>query len=229
MDTPQQIPPPVPAPRRKQAFLAPGLYALATVLMAGGLVLPLFRAVHTLSQMQAGALAVITTSAWSTRFQVTTDESLDRPGAPFGVPIIVTVVLLAAAAALLIARRRLGVWLGQVGVVFAAGVVLTIEMVGLGQGQSEQFDSVDLTAELGMWLLIGGTLVAAAAAVVAHRSGVNRTADWADPAVAYADTDTPPSGFAMPEAQAPGGVAITVLPPEEPSEPPAQPWEQPGR
>jgi hypothetical protein len=219
---------PPPRRRRKRALLAPGLYALATALVAGGLVLPLFRAVHTLSQMQAGALAVITTSAWSTRFQVTTDESLDRPGAPFGVPIIVTVVLLAAAAGLLIARRRLGVWLGQVGVVFAAGVVLTIEMAGLGQGASEQFDRVDLTTELGMWLLIGGTLVAAAAAVVAHRANGHRGADWADPAVAYADTETPPSGFALPEAQAPGGVSISVLPPEAPPEPPSRPWEQPG-
>jgi drug/metabolite transporter (DMT)-like permease len=197
--------------------------------MAGGLVLPLFRAVHTLSQMRAGALAVVTTSAWSTRFQVTTDESLDRPGAPFGVPITVTVVLLAAAVGLLLARQRLGAWLGQVGVVFAAGVVLTIEMVGLGQGQSEQFDSVELTTGLGMWLLVTGTLVAAAAAVVTHRTGANRAADWADPAVAYADTDTPPSGFAMPEVQSPGGVAITVLPPEAPPEPPDRPWEQPGR
>ncbi|MFG1639630.1 hypothetical protein ACGFMK_05040 [Amycolatopsis sp. NPDC049252] len=202
--------PPAPAPRR--AFLAPGLYALAAVLMAGGLVLPLFRAVHTLSQVQAGALAVITTSAWSTSFQVTTDESLDRPGAPFGVPIIVTMVLLVAAAGLLIARRRPGAWLGQLGTVFAAGVVLTIEMYGLGQGASEQFDRVDLTTELGMWLLIGGTLVAAAAAVVAHRTGATHTENWADPAVAYADTETPPSGFAVP-----GEVTITVVPPDRPA------------
>lgn len=228
MDTPQQPPSPVPTPRRKQAFLAPGLYALATVLMAGGLVLPLFRAVHTLSQVQAGALAVITTTAWSSEFQFNAQESLDRPGAPYGVPIIVTVVLLAAAAGLLLARRRLGGWLGQVGMVFAAGVVLTIEMVGLGQSASEQVDHVELTTGLGMWLLVGGTLVAAAAAVVAHRAGADRAEDWADPAVAYADTDTPPSGFAMPEAQASGGVAITVLPPEASPEP-DRPWEQPGR
>ncbi|MDT7796958.1 MAG: hypothetical protein QOI78_391 [Actinomycetota bacterium] len=184
--------------------------------MAGGLVLPLFRAVHTFSQMQAGALAVITTSAWSTRFQITTDDALDRPGAPFGIPIIVTMVLLVAAAGLLIARRRPGAWLGQLGTVFAAGVVLTIEMYGLGQGASEQTDRVDLTTELGMWLLIGGTLVAAAAAVVAHRATVAGAEDWANPAVAYADTETPPSGFAMPGAPAPGEVAITVLPPDDP-------------
>jgi hypothetical protein len=184
--------------------------------MAGGLVLPLFRAVHTFSQMQAGALAVITTSAWSTRFQITTDDALDRPGAPFGIPIIVTMVLLVAAAGLLIARRRPGAWLGQLGTVFAAGVVLTIEMYGLGQGASEQTDRVDLTTELGMWLLIGGTLVAAAAAVVAHRATAAAAEDWANPAVAYADTETPPSGFAMPGAPAPGEVAITVLPPDDP-------------
>ncbi|MEA5362054.1 hypothetical protein VA596_21140 [Amycolatopsis sp., V23-08] len=206
MDTPQ------PA----RFFLAPGLYALAAVLMAGGLVLPLFRAVHTLSQVRAGALAVITTSAWSTRFQVTTDASLDRPGAPFGVPIIVTMVLLVTAAGFLVARRRPGAWLGQLGTVFAAGVVLTIEMFGLGQGTSEQFDRVDLTTELGMWLLIGGTLVAAAAAVVAHRAAAPADEDWADPSVAYADTETPPSGFAVPGAGS-GEVAITVLPPDHPA------------
>ncbi|WP_328613609.1 hypothetical protein OHS18_34395 [Amycolatopsis sp. NBC_00355] len=230
MDTPQQPPPPAPTPRRKQAFLAPGLYALATVLVAGGLFLPLFRAVHTLSQVQAGALAVVTTSAWSTQFQVTTDESLDRPGAPFGIPIIVTAVLLAAAAGLLLARRRrLGAWLGQVGTVFAAGVVLTIETVGLGQGESDRFDRIDLTTELGMWLLIGGTLVAAVAAIVTRRTDGHRGADWADPSVAYADTDTPPSGFAMPEVQAPDEVSTAVLPPEPPPEPPARRWDRTGR
>ncbi len=222
MDTPQQPPPPATTPRRTRALLAPGLYALATVLLAGGLFLPLFRAVHTISGVRAGTLAVITTSAWSTQFQVTTDETLDRPGAPFGVPIIVTAILLAAAAGLLVARRRLGAWLGRVGAVFAAGVVLTIEMVGLGQGANDQFDRIDLTTGLGMWLLIGGTLVAAAAAVLTHRADGHRGADWADPAVAYADTDTPPSGFAMPAVQASDGVSITVLPPDAPPERPGR-------
>ncbi|WP_410621535.1 hypothetical protein [Amycolatopsis sp. cmx-8-4] len=222
MDTPQQPPPPATTPRRKRALLAPGLYALATVLMAGGLFLPLFRAVYPISQLQAGALAVITTSAWGTRIEFTAQESLARPSAPFGFPIIVMVVLLAAATGLLLARRRLGAWLGQVGVVFAAGVVLTIEMVGLGQGARADYDSIDLTTEPGMWLLIGGTLVAAAAAVVTHRTAGHRGADWADPAVAYADTDTPPSGFAMPEVQALDGVSITVLPPEAPPERPGR-------
>jgi hypothetical protein len=202
---------------------------LAAVLVIGGLFLPLFRAVHTLSQVQAGALAVVKISAWTTSFELNAQDTIERPGAPIGVPLIVAAVLLLAAAGFLAAHRRVGAWLGQVGTVFAAGVVLTIEMIGLGESAGGDRDGrIDLTTELGMWLLIGGTLVAAAAAVVAHRAGGHRGADWADPAVAYADTKTPPSGFAVPEVQAPGGVSITVLPPDTPPEPPARPWEQPG-
>jgi len=70
---------------------------------------------------------------------------------------------------------------------------------------------LEVSTGLGMWLLTLATVLAAGAAVLAHLPALRhpRNPGWADPAVAYADTPTPPSG-----------VAITVLPPEDEDESP---------
>lgn len=212
-------------------------------MIVGGIFLPLFRVVHSLAGAVAGAQAVVTTSAWGVRYEFAGQEVLDVPSAPVGVPLIIAVLLLGVGAVLgfLPGRRRASAWLGQAGAVFAAGVVLTIEMGGLGETLSVTAgqDRADLTTQLGMWLLIGGVLVAAVAVFVAYRSTGHHGRRWADPSIAYADTETPPSGFPMPVVEPAEGVSNTVLPPEpapepEPeaaqgpeTQPQSSPWERP--
>jgi hypothetical protein len=128
---------------------------------------------------------------------------VDQAGSPVGVPVLIAVVVLVVAALAGFSRagRGAGRWLIAGGAVFTAGVVATVGMSGIGLSAVGDGLDLEVTIAPGMWLLIAGALLAAAAAVVAH---LPFRKPWADPALAYADTPTPPSG-----------VAITVLPPDD--------------
>ncbi|MFB9683239.1 hypothetical protein [Amycolatopsis plumensis] len=192
-------------------FAAPLLAVVAAVMTALGAFLPLFRIREHIGSGQRffDTQMLITETAWGHTFELPDHEVTDQPGAPVGLPILFTVVLLVAAALFALTRpeQRLGRWLIAAGAVFGAGVVTTVGTEGVGWEAMSRGDELTVTTAPGMWLLIGGTVVAVAAAVVAQLP--RRQPGWADPALAYADTPTPPSG-----------VAITVLPPGEPDEPP---------
>ncbi|WP_310967688.1 hypothetical protein [Amycolatopsis sp. 505] len=213
--TPAQAPAPEPPASRLPRHLPAALAALAALLAVGGCFLPLFRMLQELSFRQGfgDAQLTITETAWGNRIEVSGQEPTDRPGVPVGIPVIVAIVLLAAAAFAAFSRpgRGLTRWLLSAGAVFAAGVVTTVAMFRfeLAAIAGEEVD-LEVTTGPGMWLLALAAVAAAAAAVVAHLPLLGHLRDpaWADPAVAYADTPTPPSG-----------VAITVLPPDEPDEP----------
>ncbi|KDN20764.1 hypothetical protein [Amycolatopsis rifamycinica] len=215
---PGPAPTPAPGPTAETAAsrlprtLPAVLATLAALLAVGGCFLPLFQMLQELDFRQGFGVArlTVTETAWGTRIGVSGQEPTDRPGVPFGIPVIVAVALLAAAAFAGFSRpdRGLTRWLLSAGAVFAAGVVTTI---GMSRFELSAIAGEELNLEVstgpGMWLLVLATLSAAAAAVLAHLP--LRRPGWADPAVAYADTPTPPSG-----------VAITVLPPDEPGDPP---------
>jgi hypothetical protein len=189
-------------------FLPPALAVVAAFMAALGSFLPLFR---IRQQLGAGrefldSQMTVTQTAWGSTYELPGQEMVDQSGSPVGIPLLIAVVLLTAAALTAFARpeHRLGRWLIGTGAVFTAGVVTTVGMSGIGWSVMAGDDRLAVDTGPGMWLLIAGTVVAAAAAVLAHLPVRNYvTGDWADPAVAYADTPTPPSG-----------VAITVLPPE---------------
>lgn len=197
-----------PSPASALRFLPPTL-ALVAAFMAGvGCFLPLFRLREYFGSGQTflDDHMIVTETAWGSSVEFPGREVFDEAGAPVGIPALIAVVLLVVAALIGFSRpgNRLGRVLVVVGAVFAAGVVTTIGMGGVGWSVMPSEGPLDVTTGPGMWLLIAGTVVAAAAAVLAHLPGREPPAgDWADPAVAYADTPTPPSG-----------VAITVLPPE---------------
>ncbi|MEV4149025.1 hypothetical protein AB0J40_35575 [Amycolatopsis sp. NPDC049691] len=184
-------------------FLPPALTAAAALLATGGLFLPLFRLQQHVSVRQRyfDAQLTVTETAWGSRIEIPGQEATDQASSPVGIPVVLAVLLLAIAAFTAFARPRRGRWLVGAGAFFTGGVVLTVGMSGLGWSAMADGMDLEVTTAAGMWLLIAATAVAAAAAVVAALPGRN----WADPALAYADTPTPPSG-----------VAITVLPPEEP-------------
>ncbi len=209
-----QAPVPGPAASRLPRHFPALLATLAAVLAVGGCLLPLFQMVQELSLRQGigDPRLTITETAWSSRIEVTGQPPTDRPGVPVGIPVIVAVVLLAAAAFAAFSRpgRGLTRWFLSAGAVFTAGVVTTIGMFRfeLDAIAGEEADLAVVTGP-GMWLLILAAVAAAGAAALAHLPQLSRLRNpaWADPAVAYADTPTPPSG-----------VAITVLPPDEPDE-----------
>ncbi|MEV6831312.1 hypothetical protein [Amycolatopsis sp. NPDC051102] len=173
-----------------------------------GAFLPLFRIRQSLGAVQRflEAQMTVTETAWGSSFEVPGQEVVDQQGSPVGVPLLVAVAVLVAGALITFVRPGPGRWLVAAGAVFAAGVVATVGMDGIGWSVSARGESLDVALAPGMWLLIGGTVTAAAAAVLTGLP--HRRPGWADPAVAYADTPTPPSG-----------VAITVLPPDEPGHP----------
>jgi hypothetical protein len=129
-----------------------------------------------------------------------------------GIPVIIAIVVLAVASFAAFARpdRGLSRWLLSAGALFTAGVVTTI---GVARFELAAIAGEEVGLEVstgpGMWLLALATVLATVAAVLAYLPlrNAGRNPGWADPAVAYADTPTPPSG-----------VAITVLPPDEPDE-----------
>ncbi|WP_410639607.1 hypothetical protein [Amycolatopsis sp. lyj-346] len=183
------------------------LAGAAALLAAVGCFLPLFEMSQELDLRQGfiSARLTITESAWGNRVEVSGQEVTDRPGAPVGIPVFIAVVVLAVAAFAGFSRpgRGLTRWLLSAGAVFTAGVVTTVGMsrFELAAIAGREVD-VEVTTEPGMWLLIVAAALAAAAAVLAHLP--RRKPGWADPAAAYADTPTPPSG-----------IAITVLPPDD--------------
>ncbi|QKV76481.1 hypothetical protein [Amycolatopsis sp. Hca4] len=181
----------------------------------GACFLPLFLLIQHLDLRQdfpTGGLTIVET-AWGNRIEVAGQQATDRPGPPVGIPVILAIGLLAVAAFAASSRpdRGLTRWLLSAGAVFTAGVATTVAMdrFELTAIAGEEA-ALEVVTGPGMWLLALAAVLAAAAAVLAHLPLRDRLEHpgWADPAVAYADTPTPPSG-----------VAITVLPPEEPEQP----------
>ncbi|MEU0790853.1 hypothetical protein ABZ342_12345 [Amycolatopsis sp. NPDC005961] len=175
-----------------------------------GCLLPLFRLQQHVSVRQRffEAQLTLTETAWGSRIEIPGQDVTEQGGSPVGIPLILAVLVLAVAAFTAFARpgRGPGRWLIAAGAVFTAGVVITVGMGGPGLSALADGMDLEVTTEAGMWLLIGATVVAGVAAVLAYLPAWRRSGEeWADPALAYADTPTPPSG-----------VAITVLPPEEP-------------
>lgn len=204
---------PEPEPRPTAPRFVPAvLTTLATLLAAGGCFLPLFRIQQHVNARQQffEAELSITQTAWGSTIEIPGQETAERLGAPVGVPLLLAVVLLAAAALTAFSRPgRAARWLVGAGAVFTAGVVLTVGMSGFEWSELADGEDLEVVVAAGMWSLIAAAVLAAGAAVVTAlplRRGSG--GDWADPALAYADTPTPPTG-----------VAITVLPPEEPDEP----------
>ncbi|MEU7784170.1 hypothetical protein [Amycolatopsis sp. NPDC049159] len=200
---------PAPAPAAGVLrFLPAALSFLAALLTVAGTLLPLFRVQEHLSVRQRSfeTRLVITQTAWGTSVEIPGQDATDRAGAPLGVPLVLAAVLLFAAAFVAFSRTGRGRLLIGAAAVFTAGVVTTVGMNRFELSALVGDVDLEVVTATGMWLLILAAAVAVAAAVVAHLPLRNR--DWADPAVAYADTPTPPSG-----------VAITVLPPEEPEQP----------
>ncbi|MEU4520737.1 hypothetical protein AB0F52_18800 [Amycolatopsis sp. NPDC024027] len=199
--------PPAPAAASLLRFAPPVLAVVAAVMTLLGAFLPLFRIREHFGagQQYLDAQMLITETAWGHTIEVPGQELTDQAGAPVGVPLLFAVVVLVAAALLTFSRpgHRLGRWLIAAGAVFAAGVVSTAGTSGIGWSARSSEVEVTVATGPGLWLLIGGTVVAAAAAVVAYLPW-RQPPGWADPALAYADTPTPPSG-----------VAITVLPPDD--------------
>jgi hypothetical protein len=207
-------------------FIAPVLAALAAALTLIGGFLPLFEirpesVRGLLASGNEGALLAVT--GWRTRLYLPGQEVQDEPSAPLGAPLLLAAaVFLAAAVAGVIYASRLseGVlarWLTLSGAVFLPGVVFTIGMVGLGTSVRDDSSATTTAIGSGMWLLILATLIAVAAVVIGALRTREPAPAWADPAVAFADTATPPSGIPVQTAE----VAITLLPPEPP---PADPW-----
>lgn len=191
-------------------FLPPVLAAVAAVMVAGGCVLPLFRLQENVSVRQRffEAQVTITETAWGGRIEIPGQDAAEQGGAPLGFPLILAALLLAVAAFTAFARPGRGPGRGLIGAgaLFTAGVVTTVGMGGPGWSAMADGMNLEVVVAAGMWVLIGATVLAAVAAVLAYLPAWRRTGDdWADPSLAYADTPTPPTG-----------VAITVLPPEEP-------------
>jgi hypothetical protein len=203
--TPQPAPRPA---RRGMAFLAPAFVVLAVVLTVAGAFLPLFRTTEPFGYGEPGIIRSVR-GAWRIAYTFPGRDEVSSPSAPIGIPLLLAGAILLAAAALGIGQavtRRLGPVVSRttlVGAAFLLGAVCTVGMLGApplsGSGRSR----VEISAAIGMWLLVAAALAAAVAAVLSLRVPAAGRADWADPDVAYADTTTPPSG-----------VAITVLPPE---------------
>jgi hypothetical protein len=201
--------PPLPPPALASflRFAPPVLAVAAAFMTALGAFLPLFTVRERLGPGQRflDAEMLITETAWGHTYVLPNQEVTDQPGAPVGAPVLFAAVLLVAAALVAFSHpeRRLGRWLIAAGAVFTAGVVTTVGTSGIGWSALARRDELTVTTGPGMWLLIGGTAAAAAAAVIAYLPR-RQQPGWADPALAYADTPTPPSG-----------VAITVLPPDD--------------
>ncbi|WP_284745396.1 hypothetical protein [Amycolatopsis sp. RTGN1] len=201
-----------PAARRGPVFpvfLAPVLVVLSLALTVFGTFLPFFRTEQSLG-MEPSGVARTTLRAWRIDFSFPGEGELSAPSVPLGFPLLLASAILLAAAVLGIrqaathrpsaAARRTTL----AGAAFLAGAVGTIGMQGARGVFDVSSTQVTTTALAGMWVLVAAVLAAVAAALLNHRRLAEGRPEWADPAVAFADTRTPPSG-----------VVITVLPPED--------------
>jgi hypothetical protein len=205
---PEPGPLPAPAPSELLRFVPPVLAAVAALLTVAGCFLPLFRIQQhvTIGQRFFEAQLTITQTAWNTVIEIPGQDAAERPAAPLGIPLVIVAVVLAVAAFTAFSRpgRGLARWLVSASAVFTAGVVVTVGMSRFEWSALVGIGELEAVTGLGMWLLVLAAVLAAAAGVVAYLPGWQRAGeDWADPAIAYTDTPTPPSG-----------VAITVLPPD---------------
>ena len=213
-------PEPAAAPPR---VLVPVLVTFGALLVLGACFLPLFRIEQHVTAQQTffTPKLIFTETAWSSQVSAEGNEAVEQPAAPVGIPLVVAVAVLAAAAVFGFSRRgRLGHRLAVAGASFAAGIAATIGMSGFGWSSGLGDQGLEVSLGLGMWSLIAGVAVAVAAVVLGYLPA-REPDDWSDPALAYADTPTPPTGFVAPTVDGPG-VSITVLPPETPPEPPGR-------
>ncbi|MEU8634722.1 hypothetical protein AB0C38_21305 [Amycolatopsis sp. NPDC048633] len=198
-----------PTPGRPaRAFLAPALVALALALTVAGTFLPFFRTEQAVGWEAAGVARSVV-GAWRVDFTFSGQAEISSPSAPLGLPLVLASAILLAALILGVRRaatRHPGAAATRTacgGAAFLTGAVCTIGMQG-ARGLLDGRTQTVTTLMPGMWVLLAAVLAAAAAAVLSPRGPVADRPEWADPAVAFADTTTPPSG-----------VAITVLPPED--------------
>jgi hypothetical protein len=220
--------PPAPEPAAGPRVLVPVLVIFGALLVLGACFLPLFRIEQHVSAQQTffTPKLIFTETAWSSQVSAEGNESIEQPAAPVGIPLVVAVAVLAVAAVFGFSRRgRLGHRLAVAGASFAAGIAATIGMSGFGWSSGFGDQGLDVSLGLGLWSLIAGVAVAVAAVVLGYLPA-REPDDWSDPALAYADTPTPPTGFAAPTIEG-AGLSITVLPPETPPE--SLPPEPPGR
>jgi hypothetical protein len=210
--TPEPTPEPPGPAAGPPRVLAPILVVLGALLVLGGCFLPLFRIEQHVTPQQTyfTPKLVFTESAWSSEVSAEGNDPIEQPAAPVGIPMVAAVVVLAAASGFAFSGRsgrsgRLGHRLTAVGASFAAGVAATIGMSAFGWSSGLGDEGLDVSLGLGLWLLILGVVFAAGSAVLGYLTPAGPRPAWADPGAAYADTPTPPSG-----------IAITVLPPEDP-------------
>ncbi|MEV6645209.1 hypothetical protein [Amycolatopsis sp. NPDC051371] len=198
-----------PAARRTPVFLTPALVTVALALTVFGTFLPFFTTEQPLGLEPSGVARTIQ-RAWRIDFSFPGQGELSSPSVPLGFPLLLASAILLAAAVLgtrqavtgrpSAAARRTTL----AGAAFLAGAVCTIGMQGARNLFYDGAPQLQTTAMAGMWVLVAAVLAAAAATALSHRRFAEGRPEWADPAVAFADTTTPPSG-----------VVITVLPPED--------------
>ncbi|MEU0531785.1 hypothetical protein [Amycolatopsis tolypomycina] len=180
-------------------FAVPALATLAGALTIIGSFLPLFVRDEPFGFGTEKVHSVI--GAWRYWYSFPGQEEQSSPYTPFGIPLLPAGALLLLAAVL--GSRRAGPKTTVVAAAFQLGTVGTVAMQGVTVGNPSSARA-EITYGTGMWLLIAGTALAAAATALSWRTPASPdNPDWANPDAAYADTDTPPSG-----------VVITVLPPE---------------
>ncbi|GAB3137105.1 hypothetical protein GCM10027258_12090 [Amycolatopsis stemonae] len=194
-------------PRRGPAFLA--LVVLALALTVLGTFLPLYRTEQPLGVENDGVARSVV-RAWRIDFTFPGSGEIASPSAPLGAPLLLAGALFLVALVLGIrqavtghagaAARRATL----VAAAFLAGTVCTIGVQGARSLVDDHLPRTQTTLLAGLWVLIAAVAVAAAAAVLAHRTPAAGRPEWADPEAAFADTATPPSG-----------VSITVLPPAD--------------
>jgi len=231
-EQPPAGPPPTPEPAPLEPaswsrLVAPGLALLGAVLTLAGVFLPLYtiRQTYGFDYLSSGEEQTLTTvmTPWRVEFTVPGQGMSNTPSAPLGAPLLLAVMTLLAASgagAIYVSKRSEGILARRLtfaGVVFLAGVVATIGAEGMTWNFRDDQIRANVSIGLGMWLLILAVPVAAAAAIAGYLRPREPVPAWADPAVAFADTATPPSGIPVQTAE----VSITLLPPEPP---PADAW-----
>lgn len=200
-----------PEPRR---LVAAGLVALALVLTLVGCFFPFFSTEHRLDFDRSDKFVIVVVQgAWETVINQPGGRSLTTSTSPVGIPLLIAAAILlvativSARAAFFRRPGNLDRWLVTIGVVFLAGVVFTVTMLGFGNQLGEPTDSAT-TLSAGIWALFAAVVAAAGAAVMSHRVEEAEISVSGDPGLA--DMPTPKDG-----------ISIAVLPPEpQPTPPP---------